>query len=180
MEQGIIARNAAPEEARPQPSEGFDPNVEIAKMGEAMGPERQDAFKRIVMAGQRVLYGRESQGIIDEFMAQDAPLEEKLGAGIANLVVMLDNKANGNIPKDVLIPAGTVLLFDAADFLRQSGEEISIEQVSSAYEHMFYGIFAGYGAEPDQVDAAFDQFAQKRGGGPAASGQGEQQQPSME
>jgi len=162
--EGIIERNAATEQAAPR----FDQNAEIAKMAQAMGPEREEAFKRVVLAGKRILYGKETQGMIDQFMSADAPIEEKLGAGIANLLIMIDNKANGNIPKDVMIPAGTLLLFDAADFLRQSGERISVEQMGAAYEHMFYGIFAGYGAAPEQVDAAFDQFAAKRQGGAPA------------
>lgn len=156
--EGLIERNAAPEQSGPQ----FDQNEELAKMAQAMGPEREDAFRRIVLAGKKILYGKETQGMIDEFMATDAPIEEKLGTGIANLLILIDNKANGNIPKDVMIPAGTVLLFDAADFLRQSGEKITVEQMGSAYEHMFYGIFAGYGAQPEQVDGALDQFATQR------------------
>lgn len=177
--EGLIERNAAPGGAQPGGPQ-FDQNAELAKMAQAMGPEREDAFRRVVLAGKKILYGKESQGVIDQFMATQAPIEEKLGTGIANLVVMIDNKAQGNIPKDVMIPAGTLLLFDAADFLRQSGEQISVEQMGSAYEHMFYGIFAGYGAQPEQVDAAFDQFAQQQqGGGQAAPAQGAPQQAPM-
>lgn len=173
--EGLIERNAAPEGAQPG-GQQFDQNAELAKMAKAMGPEREDAFRRVVLAGKKILYGKESQGFIDEFMATEAPIEEKLGTGIANLVILIDNKAQGNIPKDVMIPAGTLLLFDAADFLRQSGEQISVEQMGSAYEHMFYGIFAGYGAAPEQVDAAFDQFArQQQGGGQAQAPAGQQQ-----
>lgn len=158
--QGLIERNAAPEAGQgPQ----FNQNAELARMAQAMGPERQEAFQRVVLAGKRILYGKETQGMIDEFMSVDAPIEEKLGSGIANLLVMIDNKAQGNIPKDVMIPAGTLLLFDAADFLRQSGERISVEQLGAAYEHLFYGLFAGYGAAPEQVDAALDQFGQQPG-----------------
>jgi len=172
--EGLIERNAAPEGAQPSGPK-FDQNAELAKMARAMGPEREDAFRRVVVAGKRLLYGKETQGMIDQFMSTEAPIEEKLGTGIANLVIMIDNKAQGNIPKDVMIPAATVLLFDAADFLRQSGEQISVEQLGAAYEHMFYGIFAGYGAQPEQVDAAFDQFAQQQqGGGPAQAPAGQQ------
>lgn len=158
--QGLIERNAAPEGMQAN-GQQLDQNAELMRMAQAMGPERQEAFQRVVLAGKRILYGKETQGIIDEFMSVDAPIEEKLGTGIANLVIMIDNKAQGNIPKDVMIPAGTLLLFDAADFLRQSGERISVEQLGSAYEHMFYGIFSGYGAAPEQVDAALDQYGQQ-------------------
>lgn len=155
-QQGIIERSASPSQGGAQ----FDASAEVEKMAAAMGPEREEAFRRVVMAGKKILYGPETQDIVNEFMGQDAPIEEKLGVGIANLVIMIDNKAQGNIPKDVMIPAATVLLFDAADFLRESGEEISVEVLGAAYEQMFYAIYAGYGASPEQVDQAFDRFGQ--------------------
>ena len=141
--------------------QGFDHSAELKKMRESMPEKMRNAFDRVVLAGQKILYGKETQDMIDEFLNQNAPLEEKLGAGVANIVVMIDNKANGAIPKEILVPAGTVLLFDAADFLTQSGEKISTTVIGKAYEIMFYGIFAAYGAEPQQVDAAFGDMEQK-------------------
>lgn len=140
----------------------FDHSAEIEKMVAAMPPEMRDGFESIVEAGKQIMYGSETRDIVQQFLGADAPVEEKLGAGVANLVIMIDNQANGNVPKELLIPAGTVLLFDAADVLREAGETISAAQIGSAYEHMFYGIFAGYGASPEQTDAVFEDMGKRQ------------------
>jgi len=137
----------------------FDHSKELAKMVSAMPPKMKNAFERVVLAGKKILYSKETQQMVDEFLQGDLPVANKLGEGVANIVVMIDNKANGAVPKDVLIPAATVLLFDAADFLKRTGETVTSEDIGKAYELMFYGIFSAYGAQPEQVDAAFDDYA---------------------
>jgi hypothetical protein len=136
----------------------FDQGAEIGKMIEMMPDDMRQSFMQVVKAGKTILYSPETRQDIQDFLAQEAPIEEKLGMGIANLVIMIDNQANGNLPKEVMIPAATVLLFDAADVMRQAGEKITPEQMASAYEMMFYGIYAGYGMEPDQVDSVFGEM----------------------
>ena len=76
--------------------------------------------------------------------------------GVANLIVLIDNQSNGSLPKEAMIPAATVLLFDAADTLSQGGEKITSQQIGDAYQMMFYGIFSAYGMDEQQTDAAFD------------------------
>lgn len=152
--QGLIER--AVSEGREEIGPKFDQNKEIQKMVSVMPPETKKAFTQIVKAGQTIMYSPETREEIMSFLTIDAPVEERLGSGIANLVIMIDNKANGALPKEAMIPAATVLLFDAADILRKAGETVGVEQMGAAYEMMFYGIFAGYGMEPDQVDATFD------------------------
>jgi hypothetical protein len=146
--QGIISKAQMPQ---------YDRNAEVEKMVRLMPEKMRAAFENVVKAGKRVMYGPETREDVMSFLAQEAPLEEKIGTGIANLVILLDNKANGNLPKDVLIPAGTVLLFDLIGTLEESGEQITAQTEASAYQHMFYGIFAGYGVDPAQLDQMFDE-----------------------
>lgn len=155
---GIIERNSPQQGGEQQ----FDQNQALDEMAANIPPEMQEAFKRVIMAGKRILYGKETQQEVQQFLATEAPVEEKLGAGVANIVIMIDNQAQGNIPKEVIIPAATVLLFDAADFLAQSGESVTVQQMGAAYEIMFYNIFAGYGVPPEQMDAILDEM---QGGG---------------
>ena len=151
----------------------FNHAQEIGKMIEVMPPEMKQAFQKVVLAGKKMLYSPDTREMINEVLNSEAEMGEKLGAGIANLMIMMDNQAQGAIPKDVMIPAATVLLFDAADALKQSGETISAEELGQAYEIMFYNIFAGYGAQPEQVDKVLDgqkQEAPKQGGMLAQAG----------
>lgn len=136
----------------------FNHSKELAKMVSAMPPKMRTAFEKVVLAGKKVLYSKETQSVVSRFLDADMPVANKLGEGIANLVVMLDNKSNGAIPKDVMIPAATVLLFDAADFLKQTGEKITAADIGKAYELMFYGIYMAYGMQPEQVDQVFEKM----------------------
>lgn len=139
----------------------FDAGKELKKMEEAIPPNLRPAFNQIISAGRQIVYGQETRDEILKFLTSDAPLEERLGNGVANLIVMIDNKANGKLPKEVFIPAATVLLFDVAETLTKGGEEIPTEVLAKSYEIMFYGIFAGYGMEPEKVNAAFDGMEQR-------------------
>lgn len=136
----------------------FNHSKELAKMVSAMPPKMRTAFEKVVLAGKKVMYSKETQSVVNQFLDADMPVANKLGEGIANLVVMLDNKSNGAIPKDVMIPAATVLLFDAADFLKQTGEKITAADIGKAYELMFYGIYMAYGMQPEQVDQVFEKM----------------------
>lgn len=139
----------------------FDHSKELARMRSAMPPKMRDAFDRIVIAGKKVMYSKETAPMVDQYLNSGASTAEKLGGGVANVIVMLDNKAQGAIPKDILIPAATVLLFDAADFMRRTGTRVTTEDVGKAYELMFYGIFDAYGMKPEQVDSTFDHMEQQ-------------------
>lgn len=138
----------------------FDHSKELARMRSIMPEKMREAFDRIVLAGKKVIYSKETAPMVDQYLSSGASIAEKLGGGVANVVVMLDNKAQGAIPKDILIPAATVLLFDAADFMRRTGTKVTTEDIGKAYEMMFYGIFEAYGMKPEQVDATFDRMEQ--------------------
>lgn len=138
----------------------FDHSKELARMRSIMPEKMREAFDRIVLAGKKVMYSKETAPMVDQYLSSGASTAEKLGGGVANVVVMLDNKAQGAIPKDILIPAATVLLFDAADFMRRTGTKVTTEDIGKAYELMFYGIFEAYGMKPEQVDATFDRMEQ--------------------
>lgn len=157
MNEGLIQKAQAKE------GPSFDHSKEIQKMVSVMPPELRKAFEQVVKAGQTIMYSPETREEVMQFLTSEAPIEERLGMGIANLVIMIDNKANGSLPKEALIPAATVLLFDAADVLKQSGEQIGAEQIGLAYEMMFYGIFEGYGVKPEHADAAFNSIGQELG-----------------
>lgn len=138
----------------------FNHSAELKRMRSSMPPEMQRAFDRIVLAGQKILYSKETQPMVDKILNADIPVANKLGEGVANIVVMIDNQANGAIPKEIMIPAATVLLFDAADFLKRTGEKITAEDIGTAYELMFYGIYSAYGINPEQLDAIFQKMGE--------------------
>ena len=132
---------------------------ELANMVTVMPPERRDAYQRVVVAGKKMMYAPETAEAIHGIILDDKiPMANKLGEGVANLVVMMDNQGNGTIPKDVLVPVGVTLMFEAADYLFEVGMEVTEADLSDAMELMVYSIFEAYGVPQAEVDKIIDKL----------------------
>jgi hypothetical protein len=132
---------------------------ELANMVKVMPPEMRDAYQRVVVAGKKMMYAPETAEAIHGIVLDDKiPMANKLGEGVANLVVMMDNQGNGTIPKDVLIPVGVTLMFEAADYLFEVGMEVTEKDLSDGMEMMVYSIFDAYGVPQEEVDKVIDKL----------------------
>ena len=132
---------------------------ELANMVTVMPPEMRDAYQRVVVAGKKMMYAPETAEAIHGIILDDKiPMANKLGEGVANLVVMMDNQGNGTIPKDVLVPVGVTLMFEAADYLFEVGMEVTEGDLSDAMELMVYSIFEAYGVPQAEVDKIIDKL----------------------
>lgn len=130
---------------------------ELAAMVGAMSPELRDAYERVLVAGKKMMYAPETAEAIHGIILDDAvPMKNKLGEGIANLLVMMDNQGNGTIPKDALIPVGVALMFEAADYMFECGLEVTPEDLSDGMEMMVYSIYEAYNVPAAEVDAIVD------------------------
>ena len=135
---------------------------ELAAMVGVMSPELRDAYERVLVAGKKMMYAPETAEAIHGIILDDAvPMKNKLGEGIANLLVMMDNQGNGTIPKDVLIPAGVSLMFEAADYMFECGLEVTPEDLSDGMEMMVYSIYEAYNVPSAEVDAIVDDLMAK-------------------
>lgn len=137
---------------------------ELAKMRQLLDGKLGDAYDRVTAAGMKMMYAPDNaemiQGLI---MDEGVPVANKLGEGVANLLVMMDNQGNGSIPKEVLVPVGVTLMFEAADYLFEVGVEFTEEDLGNALELMINGIFVGYGIDPAQIDKVVDDMGKKLG-----------------
>jgi hypothetical protein len=121
-------------------------------------PELQDAYERVVAAGMKVLFSKEThQFMLDQLQAPGGNAE-KLGQGIAKVMVFLFNESNGSMPQEVLIPAAMLLLLKAADFVNQSKmATVTDEEIGQAMEIMIDSMFEGFGVDRSEFDAAMAQ-----------------------
>jgi hypothetical protein len=135
---------------------------ELATMIKIMAPEMRDAYERVLVAGKKMMYAPETADAVHGLILDDqVPMKNKLGEGVANLLVMMDNQGNGTIPKDVLIPVGVSLLFEAADYMFECGIEVTEQDLSDGMEIMVYGVFEAYKVPPEQVDKIIDDLMSK-------------------
>jgi hypothetical protein len=135
---------------------------ELATMIKIMPPKMADAYQRVLTAGKKMMYAKETAEAIHGLILDDqVPMKNKLGEGVANLLVMMDNQGNGTIPKDVLIPVGVSLLFEAADYMFECGIEVTEQDLSDGMEIMVYAVYKAYNIPEEQVDKVIDDLMGK-------------------
>lgn len=137
---------------------------ELEQMRGMLDGKLGDAYDRVVTAGMKMMYAPEAAEMIQKLIMDDeVPVANKLGEGVANLVVMMDNQGNGTMPKEILVPVGVTLLFEAADYLYEVGVDFTEDDLGKALELMINGIFIGYGIDPDQIEKVIDDMGKKLG-----------------
>jgi len=143
--------------ARP---EGDDLDTETIKKNINMPPELQEAYERVVIAGMKVMFSKESHKLmLDEFQ-KEGPLGEKLGKGIAGLMLLLVKESNGTIPPEVIVPAGINLISRAADFIRKSKlEKITNADIGDAIEIFTSTILEKFGVDPAKMADMLNQYS---------------------
>lgn len=143
--------------ARP---EGDDIDTETIKKNIKMPPELQEAYERVVIAGMKLMFSKESHKLMLDELRKEGPLGQKLGMGIAGLMLLLIKESNGTIPPEVIIPAGINLITRAADFIRKSKlEKITNADIGDAMEVMITTILQKFGVEPEKLAQMLDQFS---------------------
>ena len=143
--------------ARP---EGDDLDTETIKENIKMPPELQEAYERVVIAGMKVMFSKESHKLMLDELQKEGPVGQKLGMGIAGLMLLLVKQSNGTIPPEVIIPAGINLLTRAADFVRKTKlEKITNADIGDAMEVMISTILQKFGVEPEQMAQMLNQYS---------------------
>lgn len=128
-----------------------------------MPPELQEAYDRVVLAGMKVMFDKATHSKVMKAIEGEGPLSKRLGVGIAGLMATLFKQSNNTIPPQVLIPAGTNLLMQAADFLKRTGTEpVSNQDIGEAMQVMINTILDMFGVDPMKLRGALDQFDQSR------------------
>jgi hypothetical protein len=153
MAKGIIQEKMA----RP---EGDDLTLEAIQKNIKMPPELQEAYERVVVAGMKVMFSKESHQIMLKEIQAEGEVSEKLGRGITGLMLLLFKESNQTIPPQVIIPAGVELLVQAADFVRKSGvDEITNADIGDAIEVFITMILDKFGADSKQIMAMVNQYS---------------------
>ena len=99
-----------------------------------MTPNDQIATKRVVLAGMKLMYDEKTFPTFKAGMMKRMPMPEKLATEAAGLVKTLNDKANGSIPRQVLIPAASMLMLEIAKFMKDAKiAKPTPEEIKAAY-----------------------------------------------
>jgi hypothetical protein len=145
-------------------------------------PQDADALHRVVLAGMKLMYAPQVFPMFKQALEAGGPLPQVLAAQAAGLMKILMDKANGSIPKQVVIPAGAMLLAEMADFMRKaklaSPSEQDMQAAVKLLVNLLVKVFAGGQSAPGAAPAPGNPVAAPAGAPPAASA-GPAPQPGM-
>lgn len=89
-----------------------------------MNPKDMEDFQKVVMAGMKIMYGKETFNIFASGMRKkDIPLPKRLAMESAGLMKMLFEKSGGKIPPQIIAPAAAMLLMEMGKFMKEAGVE---------------------------------------------------------
>lgn len=122
-------------------------------------PELQEAYERVVLAGMKIMFSEKGNKLVMDQLDEEGPIADKLGKGVAGLLLQLYKMSNQSLPLEVIIPAGIKLIGEAADFaMRASDQEISKADIAKAMEILIMVLLQKFGVDPEQFDAMLNQF----------------------
>ena len=150
---GIVNQNMA----RPDDKSSVTPDQVRKDM--KLPPELQQAYERVVVAGMKMMFSKETNKYMLNQLDAPGSMAEKLGSGVAELMLMLFMQSNKTMPPQVIIPAGTELVVQAADFINQAGlAEVTNRDVGDGIQVMMAIILKQFGIDPAKLMRNIDQF----------------------
>jgi hypothetical protein len=124
--------------------------------------DMQEPLERIVLAGKKVMFSEETADMVQEALAGDAPIEDKLSEAIAGLMGLLWQQSNQTMPPQLIVPASMILLSEAVDFLQGAGEEITPAQYGDAIELTISRVLEMFGIDEQMLDQELSPERQKQ------------------
>jgi len=114
-------------------------------------PQQSSQLDRIVLAGKKVMFSKQSHQMMLRELEGPGTLAQKLGQGVAGLMALLWQESKQSLPPQLLIPGGMILVTVAADFLRQAGQSVTDQDIGQGIEAMVTALLHASGADPDKV-----------------------------
>lgn len=130
-------------------------------------PELVPTFKRIVLAGEKVMYSPQTHDMMIQQMKSNPDPAEAAGEGIAKLFGILFKESKGTLNMKAAIPAMTVLLCDALDFMEEAGKvKVDNTLLAAATKEMGSSLMQIMGVTPEKLQTMLS----KQGGTPQPAG----------
>lgn len=133
---------------------------DVVKQNIKMPPELQTAYEKVVIAGMKIMFDKASHRIMLKELQQPGKPGEKLGKGIAGLMMMMFKESNKTMPPAVIIPAGMQLLMEAAEFAKKSGlMPVTNQDIGEGVDVMLNLLIKAFGVDPQKINGLLNQYS---------------------
>jgi hypothetical protein len=152
MAKGMIQENMG----RPDSDEL---TLDAVKKNIEMPPELQEAYERVVIAGMKVMFSSQTHRIMLKELQKQGPVAQRLGQGIAGLMLLLFKESNNTMPPQVIFPAGIELMMQAVDFMRKTNmAKVTNQDIGQAVQVMIEVIVSKFGVDPAQFEQMINSY----------------------
>ena len=95
-----------------------------------------------------------------EQITKEGDIAQNLGEGIAGLMMLLYKKSNESMPTEIIVPAGTYLLGDGADFIQTvAKQKVGPDVLANALQVMIDMLMEKFGIQKDRFYSAVEKAA---------------------
>jgi hypothetical protein len=124
-------------------------------------PQYVAAINKVVLAGKKVMYSPQSREMAMGELKKANGNPEAIGAAVAKLVAILMAHAKGTMPPEVFVPAGTILMCEALQFMEDAGTlTVSADFLAQCTKAMGSALLQMLGITPEKMQQL---VAQKQG-----------------
>ena len=95
-------------------------------------PQVMPNVEKIVLAGMKIFYAKETAGLRDALLAGKYDVIERLATNATGLMQMIWDKSQGKLPPADISPAALMLVYEIASFMKEAGVKITNKDVDQA------------------------------------------------
>ena len=129
---------------------------EMTQGTEQSTPEEQDFYDRVVLAGDKIIFGSEEarKSIVEKMKVDAKEPAKSLADATALLMIQLDEQTGSTIPEAVILPAAAELLEHMTELADSLGLfPIDDAVVNRAGQIMVGNLSEAYGVSPEDLEA---------------------------
>lgn len=121
---------------------------------------REGQLDALVTAGRKLMFGEALDQDVQQLLKTKGPVGEAIGQGVLGLLGIIFDKSNGSVPQDLLIPAGVLLVPEAAEYIRDLGRKVSPDEEAEGTAVFVELLLEKAGVSPDQLPQLLGSQAQ--------------------
>lgn len=113
--------------------------------------DKKPAYEAAVAVAKKILYAPQMDKQIGELLNGEGDIGQKLGTGVVGLMALVVDRMGQALPGDMVIPAGVEMVAEAAEYLKDSGVEVTDADKAEGVGVFIEGVLQKAGVNLDQL-----------------------------
>jgi hypothetical protein len=141
-----------------QEAEGMPPEMAMgANQGEPEVDESDPKFQEALALAMESLYSNEAAMDVSKQLKSAGDLTDALANVAYDITAVIDERTNGQVPDELLVPLAMKVLEEVVEIANASGLDPQPENVAMAFKQMVLRYLQEQGLDTSQLDQAMSQ-----------------------